>query len=190
MTEIMRSQVQPAAGAQARSRAWTFEKTSTGPFPGSREPQRDRYWAARNRPTCRNRGPSGRSFGNGTWVKTFHVVLPMLPLEPGTVLPSGLVAPSTSATLRGVPLAPAVRSGGRAKKLLRQLQACFPDAEIWELCSAPGRDYGSPSVDAPGAPAGWVDVRAPELAPRMSWKQFVVASRALAASSVQEVLHG
>lgn len=176
MTEITPSQVQPVAGAQARSRAWTFEKASTGPWPGSREPQRDRYWAARSRPTCRNRGPAGRGFGG--WVKTFTVVLPALPVAPGVVLPDGLVVPSTGAMLHDVPLAPTAHSAGQAKKLLRRIQARFPDAKVWEHRSDPGRHYGqAPSVSAPGAPQGWRETRAPALAPRLTWAGFAAASR-------------
>lgn len=176
MTEITPSHVQPVAGFQARSRAWTFEKTSAGPWPGSREPQQDRYCAARRRPTCRNRGPAGRGFGD--WVTTFTVVLPALPVAPGVVLPDGLVVPPTGAVLHHVPLAPAVHSAGQAKKLLRRVRARFPDAEVWEVRCDPARRHGQvPSISAPGAPQGWLEARAPALAPLLTWAGFAAAVR-------------
>lgn len=164
---------------QAQSqRSWTFEKTSAGPWPGSREPQLDRYCAARKRPTCRNRGPAGRGFGAGTWVKTFTVVLPALPVAPGVVLPDGLVVPPTGAVLHDVPLAPPVRSAGQAKKLLRRVRARFPDATIWEVRCDPARHYGqAPSISAPDAPQGWLQARMPTLVPRLTWAGFAAAAR-------------
>lgn len=177
MTESTPSQVQPVAGALIRSRAWTFEKTSAGPWPGSLEPQLDRYWAARRRPTCRNRGPAGRGIGDGSWRKTYSVVLPSLTVQPGTVLPDGLVVPATGAVLHDVPLAPAVRSAGQVKKLLRQVRTRFPEACVYEVFSAPGRSHGdAPGVSAPGAPQGWHGVRAPALAPRLTWAGFAAAA--------------
>lgn len=153
------------------SRAWTFEKTSSGPWPGSREPQRDRYWAARRRPTCRNRGPAGRGFGD--WVKTYHIVLPTLQVDPGDVLPDGLIVPAVGAVLHHVPLAPPLHSGGQAKKLLRKLRMSFPEAQVWESRNEPGHGMKGPSISAPGAPAGWFEARAAaSLTPCMTWRQF------------------
>jgi hypothetical protein len=98
-------------------------------------------------------------------------------VAPGVVLPDGLIVPPTGAILHDVPLAPAVRSAGQAKKLLRRVRARFPDANIWEHRSAPDRDCGlAPSISAPGAPRGWHEARAPVLAPRLTWAGFAAAA--------------
>lgn len=161
----------------ATSRAWTFDKKSVGPWPGSHEPQRDRYWAARDRPSCRNRGPSGRLFGSpGSWVRTYWIVKPDIVLEPGSVLPSGLVVPVTGAVLHNVPLARPCFSMGQARKLLRKVRERWADARVVESCGVPEERWTrGPSISAPGAAAGWWDVRAPDRAPRLTWKQFAAA---------------
>lgn len=161
----------------ASLRSWTFEKKTRGPWFGSMEPQRDRYWAARERPTCRNLGPSGRSFGARDWVKTYWVVQRTVAVPAGVVLPSGLVVPSGGATLNCVPLAPRTFSAGQAKKLLRKVQRRFPEATVIESIGEPDDQRSRmPSISAPSAPPGWWDVRKPELAPRVSWRQFVAAA--------------
>lgn len=121
------------------SRAWTFEKTSTGAWIGSLEPQADRYRAACERPTCRNRGPKGPSLGGGPkrWVKTFWVVSPITELRAGTVLRDGQIVPPTGYILHNVPLAPPCYSVGQGKKLLRKLRRRHAYATLIGLASDP-----------------------------------------------------
>lgn len=136
------------AGSRKTGRTWTFEKKTAGCWIGSWEPQVDRYRAACERPTCRNRGPKGPALGGGSprWVKTFWVVIPATQLQPGAVMHDGQAVPPTGGHLiHNTPLASPCRSVGQAKKLLRKVRRTHAQASLIALAADPRHHLRSPA---------------------------------------------
>lgn len=147
------------AGDLARQAAWMESRFL-----------RARAYAARTaKPTWRNKGPRGwtRGMNDARVFKVFWVVLPKIPLKPGTILRSGAVVPACGAWLNHLPVSRSFCTRRQALQRLKQLQWKFPDAEViglryWD------REYCqmSPcSIEAPKeAPLGWLNVQAAKAA--------------------------
>jgi hypothetical protein len=142
-------------------RAWTFEKKTAGCWLGSLEPQADRYRAACEQPTCRNRGPKGRSLGGGPkrWIKTFWVVSPATALQPGAVLRDGRIVPPTGWILNNAPLASPCHSVGQAKKLLRKLRRRHTHASLIALTADPRYAQRTPAYLSTPSNGGVMEMR-------------------------------